>query len=130
MPTLRLIYLTEQQYADMTEDETNNTTTAASEFPTTIKHIHDEHSRFPIDDATRNTSSKNNKPAAGGGEEMEEQSDDHEKGDDYLDTLLQEAIDEVSGRSFGSSAVRHQQVPHEDIVLSSDERRKVRMNHH
>ena len=78
IPTLRLIYLTEQ-YAGVTEDETNNTT-AAVELPTTPR-IH-EQSRFPIDDATRNTSSKNNKPAAGGGEEMEEQSDDHEEGDD------------------------------------------------
>ena len=68
MPTLRLIYLTEQQYADMTEDKRNNTTTAASEFPTTIKHIHDEQSRFPIDDATRNASSNNKEPPAVGGE--------------------------------------------------------------
>ena len=41
---------------------------------------------------------------------MEERSDDHEEGDDYLDTLLQEAIDEVNRRSFGSHAVRHHQV--------------------
>jgi hypothetical protein len=68
MPTLRLIYLTEQQYADMTEDKRNNTTTAASEFPTTIKHIHDEQNRFPIDDATRNASSNNKEPPAVGGE--------------------------------------------------------------
>jgi hypothetical protein len=68
MPTLRLIYLTEQQYADMTEDKRNNTTTAASEFPTTIKHIHDEQSRFPIDDATRNASSNNKELPAVGGE--------------------------------------------------------------
>jgi hypothetical protein len=115
MPTLRLIYLTEQ-YTGVTEDETNNKT-AAVELPTTPRRIH-EQSRFPIDDATRNTSSKNNKPAAGGGEEMEEQSDDHEEGDDYLDTLLQEAIDAVNRRSFGSHAAV--QVPHEEMVASDE----------
>jgi hypothetical protein len=104
MPTLRLIYLTEQ-YTGVTEDETNNKT-AAVELPTTPR-IH-EQSRFPIDDATRNTSS-NNKPSAVGGEKMEEQSDDHEEGDDYVDTLLKEAIDEANSRSLGSHAVRHQQ---------------------
>jgi hypothetical protein len=36
--------------------------------------------------------------------------DDHEEDDDYLDILLQEAIDEVNRRSFG----RH--VPHEEMV--------------
>jgi hypothetical protein len=112
----------------VTEDETN-TTTAAVELPTTCTRIHEQR-RFPIDDATKNASSNKKPPPAVGEEKMEEQSDDHEKGDDYLDTLLQEAIDEVSGRSFGSSAVRHNQVPHEVIVFSSDERMKVRMNHH
>ena len=97
MPTLRLIYLTEQQYADMTEDETNNTTSVASEFPTTITRIHDEQSRFPIDDATRN--------AAVGGEKMA--------------LLLQEAIDEVNSRSFGSHAIRHQQEESENGSTSS-----------
>ena len=116
IPTLRLIYLTEQ-YAGVTEDETNNTT-AAVELPTTPR-IH-EQSRFPIDDATRNTSS-NNKPSAVGGEKMEEQSDNHEEGDDYLDTLLQEAIDAVNRRNFGSHAVRQQQVPYEDMVSSDEE---------
>jgi hypothetical protein len=97
MPTLRLIYLTDQQYADMTEDERNNTTTAAAEFPTTIKHIHDEQSRFPIDDATRN--------AAVGGEKMA--------------LLLQAAIDEVNSRSFGSHAIRHQHEESENDSTSS-----------
>ena len=53
---------------------------------------------------------------------MEEQSDDHEEDDDdyrYLDTLLQEAIDEVNTRSFVSHAVRDQQVPHEEIAAFS-----------
>ena len=55
---------------------------------------------------------------------MEERSDDQEEeGDDYRDTLSQEAIDEVNGRtcSSGSHAVRHQQVSHEEMVLFSDE---------
>jgi hypothetical protein len=52
---------------------------------------------------------------------MEEQSD-HEEDNDYLDTLLQEAIDRVNDRcSFGGHAVRHQQVQQEIMVLSSDE---------
>jgi hypothetical protein len=121
MPKIRLIYLPEL-YAGVTEDETNHTTTAAAELlPTTRIH---EQSRVPIDDATRNASSNNKEPPAVGGEKMEERSDDHEEeGDDYRDTLLQEAIDEVNGRtcSSGSLAVRHQQVPHEEMVLSSDE---------
>jgi hypothetical protein len=119
MPTLRIIYLPEQ-YAGVTEDKRNNNTTAAAELPTTRIH---EQSRFPIDDATRNASSNNKEPPAVGGEKIEERSDDHEEGDDYLDTLLQEAIDEVNRRtcSFGSHAVRHRQVPHEEMVLSSDE---------
>jgi hypothetical protein len=113
MPTLRLIYLTDQYAGVTTEDATNNTRTA---------EVH-EQSRFPIDDATRNASSNTNNPPAVGGEKMEEQSDDHEEGDDYIDTLLKEAIDKINSRSFGSNAVRHQQVqvPHEEIVLSSDE---------
>jgi hypothetical protein len=122
MPTLRLIYLPEL-YAGVTEDETNNTTTtSAAELPTTRIH---EQSRFPIDDATRNASSNNKEPPAVGGEKMEATSDDHEEeGDDYIDTLLQEAIDEVNRRTCSSSsqhAVRHQQVPHEVMALSSDE---------
>ena len=119
MPTLRLIYLPEQ-YAGVTEDETNNITTASAELPNnrTRSSIHDEESRFPIDadDTTRNASSNNKEPPAVGGVKMEhhEQSDDHEEeDDDYLDTLLQEAID----------AVNQQVVPpaHEEMALPSDE---------
>jgi hypothetical protein len=109
MPKLRLIHLPEQ-YAGVTEDDTNNTNTAAAEFHTTRIH---KQSRFPIDDATRNASSNNKEPPAVlGGDRM---------------ALLQAAIDEVNGRtcSFGShDAARHQQeVPaaHEEMVLSSDE---------
>ena len=110
MPTLRLIYLPEQ-YAGVTEDDTNNTTTAAAELPTT-RSIH-EQSRFPIDDATKYASSNITEPPAAvlGGDKM---------------ALLQAAIDEVNRRtcSFGShDVVRYQQeVPaHEEMVLSSDE---------
>jgi hypothetical protein len=118
IPTLRLIYLTEQ-YAGVTEDKRNNNTTAAAELPTTRTRssIHDEESRFPIhaDDATTNASSNDKEPPAVGGVKMEhqEQSDDHEEeDDDYLDTLLQEAID----------AVNQQVVPaHEEMALPSDE---------
>ena len=108
MPKLRLIHLPEQ-YAGVTEDDTNNTNTAAAEFHTTRIH---KQSRFPIDDATRNASSNNKEPPAVlGGDKM---------------VLLQAAIDEVNGRtcSVGShDAARHQQeVPaHEEMVLSSDE---------
>ena len=51
---------------------------------------------------------------------MAEQSD-QEEDNDYLDTLLQESIDAVNSRSFGGHALRHQQVPHEEMVSSSDE---------
>ena len=109
MPTPRLIYLTEQQYQAFVtaEDETHNTT---AELPTTFTRIHEKNT-FPIDDATRNASSNDKKPPVVGEEEMEkqEQSDGHEEDDAYLDTLLQEAIDEVNRRtcSFG------RQVPHD-----------------
>jgi hypothetical protein len=43
-------------------------------------------------------------------EHQKKSGDDHEEDDDYLDILLQEAIDEVNRRSFG----RH--VPHEEMV--------------
>jgi hypothetical protein len=124
MPTLRLIYLPEHQYQHAfvtpAEDETNNTT---AELPTTRIH---EQSRFPVDDAARNASSNNEKPPAVGEEKMtkQESGDDHEEEDDYLDTLLQEAIDEVNRRtcSFGShDAVRHQQVPHEEMITRDEE---------
>jgi hypothetical protein len=126
MPTLRLIYLTEHQYQHAfvtpTEDETNNTTAAELPTASTLTRIH-EHSRLPVDDATRNASSDDKKPPAVGGEETmekQEQSDDHEDeddDDDYVDTLLQEAIDEVNKRtcSFG------RQIPHEEMI-SSDEK--------
>jgi hypothetical protein len=108
MPTLRLVYLTEQQYADMTDhahDGAANNTTAEEQLPSILQ----EQTRLPIADATRNTSSN-------------KQSDHEEEDNDYhLDTLLQEATDEVNRRSFGGHAVRHQQVQQEEMVLSSDE---------
>ena len=88
----------------------NNTT---AEIPS-IKN--QEQTRLPIADATRNASS--NKPPVGEKKKMTAQSD-HEKHNDYLDTLVQESIDEVNKRSFGSHAVQHQQVQQE-MVLSSD----------
>ena len=117
MPTLRLVYLTDQQYAGMTDHAhagaANNTT---AEIPS----INQEQTRLPIADATRNASS--NKPPAGEKKKMAEQSD-HEEDNDYLETsLLQESIDAVNSRSFGGHAVQHQQVPpHEEMVSSSDE---------
>jgi len=45
----------------------------------------------------------------------QERDHDHEEEDDYLDTLLQEAIDEVNARSFG------RQVPHEEMISSDEE---------
>jgi hypothetical protein len=117
MPTPRLIYLTEQQYqAFVTAEDEKNNTTAAAKLPTRPR-IHLQ-SSFPIgDDATRNASSNNKKPSAVGGVKMGEQSDDHEEAeDDYVDTLLQEAIDAaVNTRSF----VRHDAV--RDQHVSSDE---------
>ena len=115
MPNLRLVYLTDHQYAGMTDhahDHAANNTTAE------IPSINQEQTRLPIADATRNASS--NKPPVGEEKKMTEESD-HEEDNDYLDTLLQEAIDGVNDRrSFGSHAVRHQQVQQE-MVLSSDE---------
>ena len=117
MPTLRLVYLTDQQYAGMTDHAhagaANNTTAENSS-------INQEQTRLPIADATRNASS--NKPPAGEKKKMAEQSD-HEEDNDYLETsLLQESIDAVNSRSFGGHAVQHQQVPpHEEMVSSSDE---------
>ena len=117
MPTLRLVYLTEQQYADMTDHAhaANNNTTAEQQFPS----INQQQTRLVpaiATDATRKSSS--NKRPVGEEKKMEEQSEDHEEDNDYhLDTLLQEAIDGVSNRrSFGGHAVRHQQVQ-----VSSDE---------
>jgi hypothetical protein len=117
MPILRIVYLTEQQYAGMTDHAhagAANNTTAEEQLP----FINQEQTRLPIADATRNASS--NKPPVGEEKKMTEESD-HEEDNDYLDTLLQEAIDGVNDRrSFGSHAVRHQQVQQE-MVLSSDE---------
>ena len=95
----------------MKEDETKNTTTSAAELPIAARSILHEQSRklSPIDDdATRNASSNNKEPPAVlGGEKM---------------VLLQEAIDEVNSRSFGSHAVlRHQQVTNEEMVASDEE---------
>ena len=112
MPTLRLVYLTERQYAGMTDHahagEANNTTAKAQ-----LPSINQEHtartcSRLPIADVTRNAPS--NKQS------------DHEEDSDYLDTLLQEAIDGVNRRSFGGhAAVCHQQVQQEMVLSSIEE---------
>jgi hypothetical protein len=122
MPTLRLVYLTEQQYAGMTDHAHGaaNNTTAEQQLPSIDQQ---KQSRLvPIADATRNALSYK-PPAVGEEKKMEEHSDHEEDKNDYLDTLLQEAssIDAaVNSRSFGGHAVRHQQVPQE-MVLSSDE---------
>ena len=120
MPTPRLVYLTEQQYAGMMDHAhagAANNTTAEEQLPYIDNQ---EQNRLPIADATRNASS--NKPPAGEKKKMAEQSD-HEEDNDYLETsLLQESIDAVNSRSFGGHAVQHQQVPpHEEMVSSSDE---------
>jgi len=117
MPTLRLVYLTDQQYAGMTDHAhgaANNTTAENS----SINQENQDQTRLvPIADATRNASSK--KPPVGEKKKMAEQSD-HEEDNDYLDTLLQESIDAINSRSFGGHALRHQQVQQE-MLLSSDE---------
>jgi hypothetical protein len=119
MPTLRIVYLTEQQYAgtmDHAHAGAANTTAAEGQ----LSSINQEQTRLPIADATRNASSNKPPPVLGEEKKMAEESD-HEEDNDYLDTLLQEAIDGVNDRrSFGSHAVRHQQVQQE-MVLSSDE---------
>jgi hypothetical protein len=112
MPTLRLVYLTEQQYAGMTDHAhahgaANNITTAEEQqLPSTISNQEQTTRLVPSTDATRNASSSTKS--------------DHEEDNDYLDTLLQESIDAVNSRSFGSHALRHQQVQQE-MILSSDE---------
>jgi hypothetical protein len=112
MPTLRLVYLTERQYAGMTDHAhagAANNTTAKAQLPS----INQEHttrtcSRLPIADLTRNAPS--NKQS------------DHEEDNDYLDTLLQEAIDGANRRSFGGhAAVCHQQVQQEMVLSSIEE---------
>jgi hypothetical protein len=107
MPTLRIVYLTEQQYAGMTDHPHGaaNNTTAEEQLPS-INQEHTTCSRLPIADVTRNAPS--NKQS------------DHEEDNNYLDTLLQEAIDGVNIRSFGGRAVRHQQIQQE-MLLSNDE---------
>jgi hypothetical protein len=107
MPTLRLVYLTDQQYAGMMDHAhgaANNTT--AEQQPSISNQ--DQTTRLvpAIADATRNASSS--------------KKNDHEEDNDYLDTLLQESIDAVNSRSFGGHAVRYQQVQQE-MALSSDE---------
>jgi hypothetical protein len=123
MPTLRLVYLTEQQYADMMDHAhagAANNTFAEEQLPS----IDQERTTrlVPIADATRNPPS--NKPPVGKEKKMAEQSDHEDEDNDYhLDTLLQEAtrIDGVNARrNCGGRAVRHQQVQQE-MVLSSDE---------
>jgi hypothetical protein len=118
MPTLRLVYLTEQQYADMTA---NNNTTAEAQLPYIYQQ--EQTTRLvPIADATRNASSYK-PPAVGEEKKMAEQSDHEEDNNGCLDTLLQEAtsIDAVNSRSFGNNAVRHQQVQQEEMILSSSD---------
>jgi hypothetical protein len=110
MPTLPLVYLTEQQYADMTDHAhagAANNTTAEEQLPS----INQEQTRLPNADATRNASSN-------------KQSDHEDEDNDYhIDTLLQEAtrITGVNRRSFRGHAVRHQQQAQQGMVLSSDE---------
>jgi hypothetical protein len=92
----------------MTDHETKNTITAAAELPTARSILYEQSRKLgPIDDdATRDASSKNKEPDSLGGGKM---------------ALLQEAIDEVNSRSFGSHhSVRHQQVPHEEMVASDE----------
>ena len=112
MPTLRIVYLTEQQYAGMTDHDhagAANNTSAEEQLPS-INQEHTTCSRLPIADVTRNAPSN-------------KQSNHEEEDNDYLGTSLQEAIDGVNIRSFGGHAVWHQQVPQEEemVVLSSDE---------
>ena len=95
MPTLRLVYLTEQQYAIMTDHaHAANNTTAEEQQPPSINQ---EQTRLvPIADATSKSSS--DKTPVGEEKKMKEPN------------LLQEAVDGVNRRSFGGNAVLHQQV--------------------
>ena len=54
MPTLRLVYLTDQQYAGMTDHAHGAANNTTAEIPS----INQEQTRLPIADATRNASSK------------------------------------------------------------------------
>jgi hypothetical protein len=125
MPTLRLVYLTDQQYAGLMTDHAQhagaaNNTTAEEQLPS----INQEQTRLPIAaDATRNASSTK-PPVDEDKKKVEEQSDHKEDNDCHLDTLLQEAtprIDGVNRRSFGGHAVRHQQVQQEMTLSSNKE---------
>ena len=123
MPTLRLFYLTEQQYAAGMTDHAHahahgaaNNTTAEEQLPSIINQEQTRLVPIADADATRNASSHKNPVEKE--KKMAEQSD-HEEDNDYLDTILQESIDAVNRRSFGGHAVRHQQVQQE--MVSSDE---------
>jgi hypothetical protein len=110
MPTLRLVYLTEHQYAGMTDHAhggaaNNNTTTEEQPLPS-ISNQEQTTRSVPIADATRNVSSS--------------KKNDHEEDYVYLDTLLQESIDAVNSRSFGDHAVRYHQQVQQEMALSSD----------
>ncbi len=117
MPTLRLVYLTDQHYAGMTDHAHGAANNTTAENSSINQENQDQTTLVPIADATRNASSK--KPPVGEKKKMAEQSD-HEEDNDYLDTLLQESIDAVNSRSFGGHALRYQQVQQE-MLLSSDE---------
>ena len=88
MPTLRLVYLTEQQYAGMTDHaraRAANNNTTAEPLPASISNQEQTTRLVPSTDETRNASSS--------------KKSDHEEDNDYLDTLLQESIDAVNSRS-------------------------------
>jgi hypothetical protein len=75
MPTLTLVYLTEQQYAGMTDHaHAANNTTAEEQLPS-IDQEQTATRLVPIADGTRNATS--NKPPVGEEKKMEEQSDHH-----------------------------------------------------
>jgi hypothetical protein len=114
MPTPRLVYLTEQQYAAMTDHAraraaNNSTTTAEEQQLPSISNQEQTTRLVPSTDATRNASSSTKS--------------DHEEDNDYLDILLQESIDAVNSRScsFGGHAVRYHQQVQQEMALSSDE---------
>jgi hypothetical protein len=113
MPTRRLVYLTEQQYAGMTDHAraraANNNTTAEQQQLPSISNQEQTTRLVPSTDATRNASSSTKS--------------DHEEDNDYLDILLQESIDAVNSRScsFGGHAVRYHQQVQQEMALSSDE---------
>jgi hypothetical protein len=110
MPTLRLVYLTEHQYAGMTDHAhagAANNTTAEEELLPSIDQ--DKTRLVPFTYEKKNASSN-------------KQSDHEDEGNnDYLDTLLQEAIDAVNRRSFGGHAIHHHQQVQQEMVLSNDE---------